>query len=86
MGDEVTIQQAPEHGARYLTSTQVHERYGRRPPWAWRRQKRDPLFPAPMVIARQNYWSISELDAYDAAQKRRAVAPSPRERAPGQTT
>jgi hypothetical protein len=59
----------------YLTSAQVLRRYGRTSPvWLHRRQHDDSGFPPPIYIAGCRYWSLAELEAYEADEARK-VAP-----------
>ena len=64
-----------EFRKRYLTSTQVCERYGRKSQvWLWRHIKADPTFLRPIYIAKRRYFDEAELDAYDAAPERRMAS------------
>lgn len=61
----------------YLPSRAVLDRYGRKHSnWLWRIMKADPDFPKPVPIGNQNYWRLTELEAYEAA-KRKAAAQQP---------
>jgi hypothetical protein len=53
--------------ARFLTSAQVLRRYGgRHRTWLFRRRHDGSGFPDPaMRVAGQNYWRLSDLDAFD---------------------
>jgi hypothetical protein len=52
----------------WLTSNQVCARYGGRSlMWLWRKVKTDPNFPRPHYSGRFQFYSLVELNAYDAA-------------------
>lgn len=56
----------------YLTSAQVRRRYGGISEMTLHRWRRDVGlgFPAPALTVRTiNYWSITDLDAWDAANR-----------------
>jgi hypothetical protein len=60
----------PSKRKRYLTARQVRERYGGRSEmWLWRRERRDPEWPRPMVTGRRKFYDERELDDYDAAHR-----------------
>jgi predicted DNA-binding transcriptional regulator AlpA len=51
----------------YSTGPQVRQRYGGRSEmWLWRKLKKDPRFPRPLVMSRNlRLFDDHELDAYD---------------------
>ena len=55
--------------AEFLTGPQVRERYQKSHVTIWR-WVRDPglNFPQPIQINRLNYWRLSDLEAWEAAQ------------------
>lgn len=59
----------------FLTGPQVQARYGRSHVTLWR-WVRDPAlgFPQPMQINRLNYWRLSDLEAWEAAQAMQGAA------------
>ena len=67
--------QARETDTTFLTGPQVQARYGRSHVTLWR-WVRDPAlgFPQPMQINRLNYWRLSDLEAWEAAQAMQGAA------------
>jgi len=59
----------------FLTGPQVQARYARSHVTLWR-WVRDPAlgFPQPMQINRLNYWRLSDLEAWEAAQAMQGAA------------
>lgn len=59
----------------FLTGPQVQARYQKSHVTIWR-WVRDPdlAFPAPMQINRLNYWRLSDLEAWEAAQADKVAA------------
>jgi predicted DNA-binding transcriptional regulator AlpA len=59
----------------FLTGPQVQARYQKSHVTLWR-WVRDPDlgFPAPMQINRLNYWRLSDLEAWEAAQAMQGAA------------
>lgn len=59
----------------FLTGPQVQARYQKSHVTIWR-WVRDPdlAFPAPMQINRLNYWRLSDLEAWEAAQAMQGAA------------
>lgn len=59
----------------FLTGPQVQERYQKSHVTLWR-WIRDPdlAFPQPMKINRLNYWRLSDLEAWEAAQAMQGAA------------
>ena len=59
----------------FLTGPQVQARYQKSHVTIWR-WVRDPdlTFPAPMQINRLNYWRLSDLEAWEAAQAMQGAA------------
>jgi predicted DNA-binding transcriptional regulator AlpA len=62
-------------GQTFLTGPQVQERYQKSHVTLWR-WIRDPdlAFPQPMKINRLNYWRLSDLEAWEAAQAMQGAA------------
>ena len=62
-------------GQTFLTGPQVQARYQKSHVTLWR-WARDPDlgFPAPMQINRLNYWRLSDLEAWEAAQAMQGAA------------
>lgn len=53
----------------FLTGPQVQARYQKSHVSIWRWMKDEALgFPAPIKINRLNYWKLSDLEAWEAAQ------------------
>ncbi|SUZ31117.1 hypothetical protein ROE7235_00852 [Roseibaca ekhonensis] len=53
----------------FLTGPQVQARYQKSAVTIWRWVRDDALgFPAPIQINRLNYWRLSDLEAWEAAQ------------------
>lgn len=53
----------------FLTGPQVQARYQKSHVSIWRWMNDDRLgFPAPLKINRLNYWRLSDLEAWEAAQ------------------
>ena len=67
--------QAREADQTFLTGPQVQARYARSHVTLWR-WVRDPAlgFPQPMQINRLNYWRLSDLEAWEAAQAMQGAA------------
>ncbi len=54
---------------RFLTGPQVQDRYGKTSVTLWRWINNDEMgFPKPMKVNRLNYWRLSDLIAWEAAQ------------------
>lgn len=59
----------------FLTGPQVQARYGRSHVTLWRWVRDTDLgFPQPMQINRLNYWRLSDLEAWEAAQAGQTAA------------
>lgn len=57
----------------YLTGPQVQARYQKSHVSIWRWMNDETLgFPAPLKINRLNYWRLSDLEAWEAAQAENA--------------
>jgi len=55
---------------KYLTGKQLRLRYGDRGAvWLWRRLKTDPEFPRPILIGRNHFFDLNEVEAYEARQR-----------------
>ena len=59
----------------FLTGPQVQSRYQKSHVTIWR-WMRDPElgFPQPIQINRHNYWRLSDLEAWEAAQAEKSAA------------
>ena len=70
-----TKQDAETKKQTFLTGPQVQARYQKSHVTIWR-WVRDPelAFPAPMQINRLNYWRLSDLEAWEAAQAEKVAA------------
>jgi predicted DNA-binding transcriptional regulator AlpA len=63
----------PPHGGheptRYLTATQLRQRYGGRSEmWIERIMRRDADFPKPIRIGRYRLWELAALEAYERSR------------------
>ena len=67
--------QQTEHQPEFLTGPQVAQRYQKSHVTIWR-WTRDPDlgFPKPIQINRHNFWRLAELQEWEDAQARKAVA------------
>ena len=53
--------------AKFLTGKQVRQRYGdKNAAWLWRRINTDPAFPRPILIGRNHFFALNEVEAYEA--------------------
>jgi predicted DNA-binding transcriptional regulator AlpA len=60
-----------DSGDYFLTAVQVRQRYGNASDmWLWRRLRDDSNFPRPIEIRKRRYWKLSELIAWERAQRR----------------
>jgi predicted DNA-binding transcriptional regulator AlpA len=67
MQDQTTS--AHNEGERFLPGPKVQSRYGKSHVTIWRWGKDPQLdFPTPMKINGLNYWRLSDLEAWEAAQ------------------
>ena len=69
------VKRAKDAAQTFLTGPQVQERYQKSHVTVWR-WIRDPdlAFPQPMKINRLNYWRLSDLEAWEAAQAMQGAA------------
>jgi hypothetical protein len=59
-----------EAGEVYLTGPQVRQRFGGKSDmWLWRTLRAEPDFPRPVVIRKQRYFRLSELVAFENANR-----------------
>jgi len=64
-----------EVGQTFLTGPQVQARYQKSHVTIWRWMRDQALgFPQPIQINRLNYWRLSDLEAWEAAQEMRGAA------------
>ena len=64
-----------EPGQTFLTGPQVQARYQKSAVTMWRWVRDDALgFPAPIQINRRNFWRLSDLEAWEAAQALQGAA------------
>jgi hypothetical protein len=71
------MSESPTREIVYLTASQTLARYGRRNPMWLNRAVAKYGFPAPIYIAGNRYWALSDLEAYEADAARKVPTKVP---------